>query len=100
MPRIVLLFLCAGVVGVLPIGRARVGAQRTTGGAGPSAPTLGLEHGTLDFDTPAFALKLIKDSQTMAALQPKGAKGRDANTSFDFTPADQLPARRSLQSPG
>jgi hypothetical protein len=58
------------------------------------APTLGLEHRTLDFDTPAFTMRLIKDSQTIAALEPKGAKGRDSNTPFDFTPADQLTARQ------
>ncbi len=60
----------------------------------PPPPTLGLENGTLDFDTPDFTLKLVKDSQTIAALEPKGAKGMDANTPFDFTPADQLTARQ------
>src|SRR5262245_56780483 len=48
------------------------------------AATLGLENGTLDFDTPDFNLKLVKDSQTIAALQVKNSGG------FDFTPADQL----------
>ena len=66
------------------LGYARAGAQQPGAGrAGQPvtpAPTLGLEHGTLDFDTPAFTLKLVKDSQTIAALQPKGTKGRDANT--------------------
>ena len=60
----------------------------------PPPATLGLDHGTLDFDTPDFRLKLVKDSQTIAALEPKGAKGIDANTPFDFTPADQLTARQ------
>ena len=60
----------------------------------PPQPTLGLEQGTLDFDTPDFRLKLVKNSQTVAALEPKGAKGMDATTPFDFTPADQLPARQ------
>src|SRR5262245_51668312 len=65
------------------------------GQAPPSPPpTLGLQNGTLDFDTPDFPLKLVKDSQTIAALQPKGAKSIDANTPFDFTPSDQLPARQ------
>src|SRR5688500_9438106 len=63
-------------------------------GGTPPTPTLGLEHGTLDFDTPEFTLKLVRDSQTIAALQPKGARGVDAATPFDFTPADQLPARQ------
>jgi hypothetical protein len=52
-----------------------------------SPPTLGLEQGTLDFDTPDFRLKLVKASQTVAALQPKSAAG------FDFTPADRLELR-------
>lgn len=50
-------------------------------------PTLGLEQGFIEFDTPDFALKLVKASQTVAALQPKGANG------FDFMPADQLQKR-------
>jgi hypothetical protein len=41
----------------------------------------------MDFDTPDFPLKLVKESQTIAALQPKGANG------FDFTPADRLADR-------
>jgi hypothetical protein len=64
------------------------------GQAVPPPPTLGLERGTLDFDAPDFALKLVRDSQTIAALQPKGAAGADPQTPFDFTPADQLPARQ------
>lgn len=68
--------------------------QGRAGGPPPPAPTLGLEHGTLDFDTADFRLKLVKDSQTIAALEPKGAKGMNAETPFDFTPADQLTARQ------
>jgi hypothetical protein len=92
------LWLAALAAGVLaPLG-AHVWAQQQAQGRGgptPPTPTLGLENGTLDFDTPDFTLKLVKDSQTIAALQPKGAKGIDANTPFDFTPADQLPARQA-----
>ncbi len=69
--------------------------QQGRGTPPPPTPTLGLEHGTLDFDTPDFTLKLVKDSQTIAALQPKGAKGMDATNPFDFTPADQLTARQA-----
>jgi hypothetical protein len=43
----------------------------------------------MDIDTPDFTLKLVKASQTVAALEPKGGDG------FDFTPADQLPKRSS-----
>ena len=47
----------------------------------------GLAQGTVDFDTPDFTLKLARDSQTVAAMEPKGAGG------FDFTPADRLQSR-------
>lgn len=49
------------------------GGGRGAARGGP--PTLGLENGTLDFDTPEFTLKLVKDSQTIAAMEPKGAQG-------------------------
>src|SRR6476646_3514395 len=90
----VLLSLCAVVVTVSLVSDARLAAAQSAGRPAQTAPTLGLEHGTLDFDTPSFTLRLVKDSQTIAALQPKGATGRDANTPFDFTPADQLTARQ------
>ncbi|HJP92562.1 MAG TPA: DUF5695 domain-containing protein [Pyrinomonadaceae bacterium] len=45
---------------------------------------LDLDHGYLDLDTPDFKLKLVKASQTVAALEPKTAQG------FDFTPGDRL----------
>src|SRR6266849_511180 len=53
----------------------------------PLPPTLGLDQGYLEFDTPDFKLKLVKASQTIAALQPNSADG------FDFTPADRLERR-------
>ncbi len=53
----------------------------------PFPATLGLEQGYLEFDTPDFKLKLVKTSQTVAALQPKQTAG------FDFTPADRLERR-------
>lgn len=89
----------------------------------PPPPTLGLEQGMLEFDTPDFTLKLVKTSQTIAALEPKGVptytptptpargRGRGAATgaapaptpaapappptplTFDFTPADRLAQR-------
>ena len=76
------------------VGSAAGVQQQGRGAPAPPTPTLGLENGTLDFDTPDFTLKLVRDSQTIAALQPKGAKGMDANTPFDFTPADQLTVRQ------
>ena len=88
----------------------------------PPPPTLGLEEGVLELDTPDFRLKLVKASQTIAALEPKGVatytptptpprgRGRGGSRSgsqcsgptpppppqplnFDFTPADRLPQR-------
>lgn len=41
----------------------------------------------MEFDTPNFALKLVKDSQILASLQPKNAND------FDFAPADRLTSR-------
>lgn len=50
-------------------------------------PTLGLDQGYLEYETPDFRLKLVEASQTIAALEPKGAEG------FDFTPSDRLEQR-------
>ncbi|PYT59068.1 MAG: hypothetical protein DMG46_10325, partial [Acidobacteria bacterium] len=46
-----------------------------------------LGEGYIDLDTPAFSLRLVRSSQTVAALKPKGAGD------FDFTPGDLLVAR-------
>jgi hypothetical protein len=43
-----------------------------------------LDQGFLTVDTTQFTLKLVRSSQTVAALLPKGANG------FDFTPGDIL----------
>jgi hypothetical protein len=61
--------------------------RRQRAGQNDGPPTLGLDQGFLEFNTPDFNLKLVKSSQTIAALQPKGAGD------FDFTPADQLERR-------
>jgi len=67
---------------------ADVAAQRRGPQTAPVGPaTLGLDQGTIEIDTPDFALKLVRASQTIASLEPKTAGG------FDFTPADQLAAR-------
>src|SRR6266487_6537704 len=62
-------------------------AQQPSPSPSPLPPTLGLDQGYLEFDTPDFKLRLVKASQTVAALQPKGADG------FDFTPSDRLERR-------
>jgi hypothetical protein len=53
----------------------------------PPTPGPMLTAGTVDFDTREFTLTLVRSSQTVAALKPKGAKD------FDFTPGDLLIAR-------
>jgi len=53
----------------------------------PATPGPMLAQGTIDLDTPDFTLTLVRSSQTVAALKPKGADG------FDFTPGDLLIAR-------
>src|SRR5436190_9517725 len=62
-------------------------AQQPSPSPTPLPPTLGLDQGYLEFDTPEFKVKLVKASQTIAVLQPKNAEG------FDFTPADRLERR-------
>lgn len=54
-----------------------------------SPPTPGpmLSQGTETIDTPDFTLSLVRSSQTVASLEPKGADG------FDFTPGDLLVER-------
>ncbi len=46
-----------------------------------------LSEGIVSLDTPQFTLKLVRSSQTVAALLPKDANG------FDFTPGDLLTER-------
>jgi hypothetical protein len=53
----------------------------------PPTPGPMLSQGTVDFDTPEFTLSLVRSSQTIAALKPKGAGD------FDFTPGDLLVER-------
>src|ERR1700761_39559 len=51
--------------------------------------TLGLEKGYLSFNVSGVRLKLVKASQTVAALSPA------ADTAFDFTPGERLRLRSS-----
>ncbi|MGH9781885.1 MAG: DUF5695 domain-containing protein, partial [Candidatus Acidiferrales bacterium] len=53
----------------------------------PATPGPMLAQGMINLDTPQFDLSLVRSSQTVAALKPKGANG------FDFTPGDLLVAR-------
>jgi hypothetical protein len=62
-------------------------AQVERGARGDTTSTLGLDGGVHTFETPAFRLSLVRASQTVAALEPRGAHG------FDFTPRDWLDRR-------
>ncbi|HVC47094.1 MAG TPA: DUF5695 domain-containing protein [Terracidiphilus sp.] len=64
---------------------AAYGQQNRPNRAPTPGPMLGA--GTETLETPQFTLKLVRSSQTVAALLPKGAGG------FDFTPGDRLTAR-------
>jgi hypothetical protein len=61
-------------------------AQKPADKADP-VPGPMLSQGIVNYDTPDFRLSLVRSSQTVAALKPKGADG------FDFTPGDLLAAR-------
>lgn len=84
------------VLAFFPFAQQAQNQQAQPGRPAPTptpTPTLGLEQGYLEFDTPDFTLKLVKASQTIAALIPKG-QPKDGN-GFDFTPADRLERRAS-----
>ena len=82
-------------------------AQNPQRGAPPAPATLGLEQGLLEFSTRDFTLKLVKASQTVAALEPKGAGGLAVKDTFISTcssssnvtvPSPILPLHRPTQS--
>jgi hypothetical protein len=53
-------------------------------GSTPPAPGPMLEQGMIELSTPDFNLSLVRSSQTIAGLKPKGT------ADFDFAPADRL----------
>jgi len=68
-----------------------VGSHREAAAQGrgtqPATPGPMLDQGIINLETPEFDLSLVRSTQTVAALKPKGAGG------FDFTPGDLLAAR-------
>lgn len=74
-----LLVITVGFVGVRAV-QAQDDEEEIT-------PTLGLDQGADEYETPHFELELLKASQTVSALRPKGAED------FDFTPHDWLERR-------
>jgi hypothetical protein len=77
---------CSMVVFLLCLMSGNPQAQQA---AKKKAPVPGpmLNQGIIRYDTPDFTLSLVRSSQTVAALEPKGAGG------FDFTPGDLLSER-------
>ncbi len=53
----------------------------------PATPGPMLDQGIINLETPDFNFSLVRSSQTLASLKPKGTNG------FDFTPGDLLTAR-------
>jgi hypothetical protein len=76
------LLLCIWVCAWAVTGNGQEGPAKAVPVPGPM-----LDQGFITLDTPQFTLKLVRSSQTVAALLPKGANG------FDFTPGDRLVAR-------
>lgn len=62
-------------------------AQKYWDGVKDRESTLGLEQGFVELETANFKLELVKASQTVAGLYPKGDEG------FDFTPGERLDIR-------
>ena len=56
----------------------------------PVTPGPMLEQGTITVETSEFELTLVRSSQTVAALKPKGLEAGDEG--LDFTPGDLLEA--------
>lgn len=81
---VALAFFLAAICLLLPHYRAEAQGRR---GASTAAPGPMLAQGTFSLETPDFDFVLVRSSQTVAALKPKGANG------FDFTPGDLLTAR-------
>lgn len=62
-------------------------AQKYWGNVTKRSSTLGLDKGYETLETPAFNLKLVKASQTVAQLSPT------TNPDFDFTPGERITIR-------
>src|ERR1700722_4608053 len=81
--RGVLFFAVLSILGAISTGAS---AQRPSNKPAPTPGPM-LDEGIVSYDTPDFTLSLVRSSQTVAALKPKGADG------FDFSPGDLLTVR-------
>ncbi|MDR8390624.1 DUF5695 domain-containing protein [Aliifodinibius sp. S!AR15-10] len=79
-----LLTLCCALICFIP--GTEVNAQQGREGES-DPPALRLDEGVMELETPQFNFRLVRSSQTVAGLQPKGADG------FDFTPSGELENR-------
>jgi hypothetical protein len=88
-PKCPIACLCSGIFLALILPTLGIAQDQAAKPADKKPPVPGpmLAQGTVDFDTPQFTVSLVRSSQTIAALKPKGAE------SFDFTPGDLLTAR-------
>jgi hypothetical protein len=82
----IILMACLAILSLVMVLQIDVSAQRGKTST-PPEPGPMLSDGTIDIDTPDFNLTLVRSTQTVAALKPKGAGG------FDFTPGDLLVER-------
>ena len=80
------LLVCLLVLSLIPPLQNHEAAQGEKREA-PPVPGPMLSQGIINLDTPDFELSLVRSSQTVASLKPKGADG------FDFTPGDLLVER-------
>jgi hypothetical protein len=71
-PSILLLIVCLMSTGAL---------TQKAGDKAPPVPGPMLNQGLVNYDTPEFTLSLVRSSQTVAALKPKGASTSHRETS-------------------
>jgi hypothetical protein len=83
LSRSISILLLLGLVA----GVQKEATTQTKKAATPPVPGPMLEQGLIELSTPDFDLSLVRSSQTVAALKPKGGNG------FDFTPGDILVER-------
>lgn len=72
-------------IAILLLTYSNLNAQRNQRDLGPS--TLGVDQGTVDFETAEFEIKLLNSSQTVASLKAIG------QPELDYTPGDWLEQR-------
>lgn len=75
------------MVAIVVTGFLKTNAQNYWANITERTSTLGWEEGVETYSTPDIRLKLVKSSQTVAALSPA------SEPSFDFTPSDRLHLR-------